>query len=116
MQINLEKAVSYLKSNLFLVLPLILWLSLWLSIQSTAIENILHPESPVQFLHGLRGTLPYLAAVLAVLLVAPLPLARVNRNSYEAPKEPFTVAVVGKYADLPDAYISVKEALRHAGG
>ena len=32
-----------------------------------------------------------------------------------APKQPFSVAVVGKYADLPDAYISVKEALRHAG-
>ena len=25
------------------------------------------------------------------------------------------MAVVGKYADLPDAYISVKEALLHAG-
>ena len=25
------------------------------------------------------------------------------------------IAVVGKYADLPDAYLSVKEALRHAG-
>ena len=33
----------------------------------------------------------------------------------EAPKEPLSVAVVGKYADLPDAYISVKEALLHAG-
>jgi CTP synthase len=32
----------------------------------------------------------------------------------KAPKEPLPVAVVGKYADLPDAYISVKEALRHA--
>ncbi|MBM3939443.1 MAG: CTP synthase [SAR202 cluster bacterium] len=32
-----------------------------------------------------------------------------------APKEPLPVAVVGKYADLPDAYISVREALRHAG-
>ncbi|MBI4233536.1 MAG: CTP synthase [Chloroflexi bacterium] len=31
------------------------------------------------------------------------------------PKEPLPVAVVGKYADLPDAYISVREALRHAG-
>ncbi len=32
--------------------------------------------------------------------------------------EPHTmlpIAVVGKYADLPDAYISVREALRHAG-
>jgi CTP synthase len=32
----------------------------------------------------------------------------------KAPKEPLSVAVVGKYADLPDAYISVKEALHHA--
>ena len=31
------------------------------------------------------------------------------------PKEPLLIAVVGKYADLPDAYISVKEALLHAG-
>lgn len=28
---------------------------------------------------------------------------------------PLTIAVVGKYVDLPDSYISVKEALRHAG-
>jgi CTP synthase len=32
-----------------------------------------------------------------------------------APKQPLSIAVVGKYADLPDAYISVKEALLHAG-
>ena len=32
----------------------------------------------------------------------------------QAPKEQVFVALVGKYADLPDAYISVKEALRHA--
>ncbi|MSQ40385.1 MAG: CTP synthase [Dehalococcoidia bacterium] len=31
------------------------------------------------------------------------------------PKEALKVAVVGKYADLPDAYLSVREALRHAG-
>ena len=31
------------------------------------------------------------------------------------PKKELTIAVVGKYADLPDAYLSVKEALRHAG-
>ena len=30
------------------------------------------------------------------------------------PKEKVPIAVVGKYADLPDAYISVKEALYHA--
>lgn len=28
---------------------------------------------------------------------------------------PLTIAVVGKYVDLPDSYISVKEALKHAG-
>ena len=31
------------------------------------------------------------------------------------PKESISIAVVGKYVDLPDSYISVKEALRHAG-
>ena len=31
------------------------------------------------------------------------------------PKTPLSVAVVGKYANLPEAYISVKEALHHAG-
>ncbi len=30
------------------------------------------------------------------------------------PRGPLSVAVVGKYADLPDAYLSVREALRHA--
>jgi CTP synthase len=30
-------------------------------------------------------------------------------------KKVLPIAVVGKYADLPDAYLSVKEALRHAG-
>ena len=37
-------------------------------------------------------------------------VARMN-----ALKDQLPVAVVGKYADLPDAYISVREALRHAG-
>ncbi|MBM3946618.1 MAG: CTP synthase, partial [SAR202 cluster bacterium] len=33
----------------------------------------------------------------------------------KAPKEPLSIAVVGKYADLPDSYLSVREALYHAG-
>ena len=28
---------------------------------------------------------------------------------------PISIAVVGKYAEYPDSYISVREALRHAG-
>jgi CTP synthase len=31
------------------------------------------------------------------------------------PKRPLEVALVGKYIELPDAYLSVTEALRHAG-
>ena len=31
------------------------------------------------------------------------------------PKKSVNIAVVGKYTDLPDAYISVNEALKHAG-
>jgi len=30
-----------------------------------------------------------------------------------APKEPVTIGLVGKYVDLPDAYLSVVESLRH---
>jgi CTP synthase len=33
----------------------------------------------------------------------------------DAPKESLRIAVVGKYVELPDAYISVREALFHAG-
>ena len=33
----------------------------------------------------------------------------------KAPKEPISIAVVGKYVELPDAYASVREALYHAG-
>ncbi|MCH7735342.1 MAG: CTP synthase [Chloroflexi bacterium] len=32
-----------------------------------------------------------------------------------SPKPPIKIAVVGKYVDLPDSYLSVHEALRHAG-
>ena len=36
-------------------------------------------------------------------------------EAIKAPKEALTIAVVGKYVDLRDSYISVKEALLHAG-
>ena len=32
----------------------------------------------------------------------------------KAPKEPLSIAIVGKYVQLEDAYISVRESLRHA--
>ncbi len=33
----------------------------------------------------------------------------------DLPKDPLPIAVVGKYVEYPDSYISVREALRHAG-
>ena len=36
-------------------------------------------------------------------------------EAIKLPKERVRIAVVGKYVDLPDSYISVKEALLHAG-
>jgi len=31
------------------------------------------------------------------------------------PKDVLSIALVGKYVEYPDSYISVREALRHAG-
>jgi CTP synthase len=36
-------------------------------------------------------------------------------NSYKEPKETIRIAMCGKYAELADCYVSVNEALRHAG-
>ena len=36
-------------------------------------------------------------------------------DKLKAPKEPVTIALVGKYVELQDAYYSVREALCHAG-
>ncbi|MBC7545147.1 MAG: CTP synthase [Candidatus Sericytochromatia bacterium] len=51
-----------------------------------------------------------------------LPEAAANNGTWQTmvenlyrPKPTVTIAVVGKYVALPDAYISVTEALRHAG-
>jgi CTP synthase len=51
-----------------------------------------------------------------------LPVTPANNGEWETmvenlyrPKPTVTIAVVGKYVHLPDAYISVTEALRHAG-
>ena len=61
---------------------------------------------------------------LADLIVESLSLKATQRDMSEwrkmveairAPKETLRIAVVGKYVDLRDSYISVKEALHHAG-
>ena len=36
-------------------------------------------------------------------------------ETMERPKEPLPIALVGKYVEYPDSYLSVREALRHAG-
>jgi CTP synthase len=40
---------------------------------------------------------------------------RVMVEKIKQPKEPLPIALVGKYVELQDAYISVREALTHAG-
>ena len=40
---------------------------------------------------------------------------RMMVEAIAAPKPKLPIAIVGKYVDLPDSYISVKEALLHAG-
>ena len=61
---------------------------------------------------------------LGDLLVEALSLPLSSRDMHDwsvmvkrmaEPKAPLQIAVVGKYADLPDAYFSVREALKHAG-
>ena len=61
---------------------------------------------------------------LGDLLVRSLHLSDYGRDMTEwaamvdrmnQPKESVPIALVGKYVELPDAYISVKEALKHAG-
>ena len=61
---------------------------------------------------------------LGDLIIEALRLPNVGRDmtqwremveAIKEPKERLTIAVVGKYVDLPDSYISVKEALLHAG-
>ena len=61
---------------------------------------------------------------LADLIVESLGLAATQRDmadwrmmveAIRAPKQSMSIAVVGKYVDLRDSYISVKEALHHAG-
>lgn len=47
--------------------------------------------------------------------VASLDDWRAMVSKLKAPKEPVTVALVGKYVELRDAYYSVREALCHAG-
>lgn len=63
-------------------------------------------------------------AGLGDLLVRSLGLGQRSRDLREwgemvarmkEPHESLPIAVVGKYVDLPDSYISVKEALKHAG-
>lgn len=92
-------------------------ISLFCDVESDAVINALDAESiyavPLE-LHeaGLDDVV-----TKRLLLEAPAPdlgawramVERVHRAT-----EPVTIGLVGKYVDLPDAYLSVVEALRHA--
>jgi len=57
----------------------------------------------------------YICEVLGIEAAAPdLSQWRQLVQRIEAPKPPVRVALVGKYVQMPDAYLSVTEALRHS--
>jgi len=64
------------------------------------------------FTHAPRG---YSHAEAATLTTAGLTAWRALVDRIKRPKRPLEIALVGKYIELPDAYLSVTEALRHAG-
>ena len=52
---------------------------------------------------------------LATAKPADLDAWRALVDRIKKPKPELEIALVGKYIELPDAYLSVTEALRHAG-
>lgn len=70
-----------------------------------AVPLVLHDE-------GLDGVL---ARLLKIEAPADLSEWIEVVDKIRAATEPVAIAVVGKYVDLPDAYLSVMEALRHGG-
>ncbi len=85
-------------------------------------EDAVFPLATVQSIYEVPLILE--DAGIGDLIVSKLSLASSERNlgdwrimvkSLLSEKPNLNIAVVGKYTDLPDAYISVREALRHAG-
>jgi len=83
-------------------LPLALYLALWFSIAPGRVQNLAHPESPIEFVHGIRATLPFIAGVIGGILI--LVTARRYRPDFSFFIGPlgfiFVYAVVGIIATL----------------
>jgi CTP synthase len=92
-------------------------ISLLCDVEEEAVVSAVDAESIYELplvLHeeGLDG---YLAAHLGFDGVPDLTEWRALVERIEGATEPVTIGVVGKYVNLPDAYLSVTEALRHGG-
>ncbi|MDA0265293.1 MAG: O-antigen ligase family protein [Chloroflexi bacterium] len=83
-------------------LPLALWLALWLSISPGSIQGVLHPDRIIDFVHGFRGLLPFIAAGISVLALAIFAWKRnTNRRLFTGPLGfVFLYAAVGLIATL----------------
>jgi CTP synthase len=73
-------------------------------------------EVPLQFHdHGLDDLIVRELALADSVQPADLSAWRALVDLIKQPKPSLEIALVGKYIELPDAYMSVSEALRHAG-
>jgi CTP synthase len=73
-------------------------------------------EVPLQFHeHGLDELIVRELGLVSTALPADLDAWRALVELIKRPKPKLEIALVGKYIELPDAYLSVSEALRHAG-
>ncbi|MDP8904623.1 MAG: CTP synthase [Chloroflexota bacterium] len=73
-------------------------------------------EVPLQFhAHGLDELIVRELGLVGQARPADLTAWRALVELIKRPKEELEIALVGKYIELPDAYLSVSEALRHAG-
>ena len=54
-----------------MLLPVAIWGMLWFSLSAGDIRGIFSPGSPMVFLHGLRATIPLMAASLGLIIILP---------------------------------------------
>lgn len=92
-------------------------IALFCDVENRAVIPLLTVESiyEVPLILEDAGLGPYIAERLGLPLVADLTRWRQLVAEIKRPKPKIRIAIVGKYVDLLDAYMSVRESLRHAG-
>ena len=100
-----------LASRITVWLPLALWLALWLSIAPGTLQNVAQPERFIDFVHGVRGLLPFIViGVSAVVISFTAYRHRYNFSFFVGPLGlVFLYAAVGIFSTFmsPDKYQSI---------